>query len=122
MADRTILWTVTDPRGLLISLASDVWQKILREHFEIGPYFDQVRLTAQDPDEIYFDPETTAKRATGAKAYVYYKRNVTTGKYAKDMVAVAIKVVNEPSGQQGYVSTAMITSRIFKRLVLEWKR
>jgi hypothetical protein len=122
MAERVLLWTVHDPRGLTISLAEDGWQEILQKHSELETYLDQVRLTGQDPDEIYFDPEVTAMKTTGTRAYLYYKRNLTTGVYSREMIAVAIKVIIESGDERGYVSTAFFTRHIPKRLVLEWKK
>jgi hypothetical protein len=117
-----ILWMVTDLRGLDITLTDDVWQAIVSKHRELLPYSDAVRLTAQDPDEIYLDPESTARRTTGAKIYWYYKSQLFTGKLADKYTVVLVKVISEIGGNQGYVQSAWASSRIQPRLVLEWKR
>ncbi len=56
MTERKILWTVTDPRGLTISLVEDVWQNHVAYRPELALHLEQVRLAVQDPDAIYFDP------------------------------------------------------------------
>lgn len=123
MTERHILWTVTDPRGISVSLAEDVWQEHIAYRPEISAYFDAIRDTVQEPDAIYFDPKTTARRTTGAKIYLYYRSKLTQGKHAGNYVAVVVKVMFEPDNvQRGYVESAMLPGRIMKRAVLEWKR
>ena len=122
MAERVIVWSTEDPRGLSISLAEDVWREIVQKHSEMDKSLNQIRSTAENPDVIYFDPETTTQRTSGARAYLYYKRNIAPGAYARGLVAVAIKVVIESGDERGYVSTAFFTRHIPKRLVLEWKK
>ncbi|MBI3914769.1 MAG: hypothetical protein HY327_11380 [Chloroflexi bacterium] len=119
---REILWTVTDPRGLNITLVDDVWHEIVGKHHDMAPFFDAVRLTAQDPEEVYFDPKSTESRTTGAKIYRYYRGELPSGEEAGKMTAVVVKVVSEAGGNSGYVETAFVTDRVPKRLVLEWKR
>jgi hypothetical protein len=76
VTERKILWTVTDPRGLSISLAEDVWLDHVRKHPEIADYFDEIKLTIQEPDEIYFDPLSSARRQVGTLIHLYYRRNL----------------------------------------------
>ena len=64
--ERWIFWTVVDPRGLAISLTEDVWLDHVRKHPEIEDYFEEIKLTAQEPDEIYFDP-LSSKKFVGAR-------------------------------------------------------
>jgi hypothetical protein len=120
--EHRILWTVTDPRGLAISLAEDVWLDHVRKHPEITDYYNEIRLTAQEPDEIYFDPLSSARRRTGTSIYSYYRRNLARGSYENNFVLVVIKSVPEVQGLRGYVQSALLPDRIMKRLVLEWKR
>ena len=123
MTERRLLWTVTDPRGIDVSLAEDVWQEHTAYRPEISPYLSAIRDTVQEPDAIYFDPKTTARRTTGAKIYLYYRSNLTQGKHAGNFVAVVVKVVLEPDNVwRGYVESAMLPGRIMKRAVREWKR
>jgi len=123
ITERKILWTVTDPRGLTITLTDDVWQSHLPYRPELASHFDQIRPTAQDPDAIYFDPDSTVAKTPSTKVYWYYKSEPLIGKFAKHWIAVVVKVVVESSNtRQGYVETAMLPRRVLKRLVLEWKR
>ncbi|MBI3914294.1 MAG: hypothetical protein HY327_08945 [Chloroflexi bacterium] len=117
---RKILWTVTDPRGLTISLAEDVWRDHVNKHPEIAEYSDEIRLTAQEPDEIYFDPVSSARRKTGTSIYSYYRRNVGRGKYKGNFIMVVVKAIQEE--RHGYVQSALVPDRIMNRLVLEWKK
>ncbi len=124
MTERRILWTVTDPRGLTVSLAEDVWQDhILVEHPEVASFFDQVRLAAQDPDEIYFDPVSSSQRTPGTKIFHYVKRGILPARYSLHWVVTVIKVVIEPDDvARGYVESATLRKKFPKRVVLEWKR
>ena len=122
MEERRILWTVTDPRGLSITLTKDVWLDIIRKHQDVVPYFDAIKMTAADPDDIYFDPESTTRRGDAAQMFAYYKSNVLSGAAADDFMTVIVKVVVEPRGRQGYVQTAYIIGRVLRRLVPEWKK
>lgn len=122
MAERKILWTVTDPRGLEISLTDDVWLSHVRKHPEIVDYFDEIRLTAQEPDEIYFDPLSSVRRQTGVSIYSYYKRNLGRAKYKETLVVVIIKSIQENERQRGFLQSALLSDRVMKRLVLEWKK
>ncbi len=123
IAERKILWTVSDPRGLTISLAEDVWQSHLAYRPELATHFDAVRLACQDPDAIYFDPDSTADKTPGTRVFWYYKGDLLTGKFAKNWVAAIVKVVIESNNmRRGYVETAMLPRRVLKRLVLEWKK
>ncbi len=123
MAERKILWTATDPRGITISLAEDVWLEHTSYRPEIANYLDAVRTTIEDPDTIYFDPKTTARRTTGAKIYLYYRSNLTWGRHTGNYVSVVVKVVLESDNvQRGYVESAMLPGRVMKRAILEWKK
>lgn len=119
MAQRIILWTVTDPRGLSITLTDDVWHDIIGKHQEMQDQHDAVKIAAASPDEIYFDPETTSKR-DGAKIYMYYKRIRVAPK--TKFIVVVVKIVVENESDQGYVQSAWSPYRIQKRLVREWKK
>lgn len=119
---RRILWTVTDPRGLVVTLTEDTWEHAVRRHGEIADYLEQARLAVEMPDEIYYDPKSTESRTTGAKVYWYLKTGLLTGKLAEDYMAVVVKVVVEEGDSKGYVSTALPIDKPMKRLVLEWKK
>jgi hypothetical protein len=119
---RSILWTVTDPRGLSITLTDDVWQNITRKHPAMILYLDIVQRTAQEPEAIYFDPKSTEIRTTGAKIYHYYTSKLLSGDLADKLTVVIVKVVIEPVGNQGYVETAYPVKQVKKGLVLEWTR
>ncbi len=121
MAEREILWTVTDPRGLNITLVEDVWEHILDEHGEMSDYLESAQRAVQDPDEIYFDPATTKTRK-GPRMYWYYNFQLVSHETKQKYVAVIVKVVVETDGNQGYVQTALLTDRIQSRLALEWKK
>lgn len=122
MTTRNILWTVTDPRGLNISLAEDVWTDHVHKHPEIAEYFDEIKLTTQQPDEIYFDPLSSVRRKPGTLIQLYYKRNLGRGKYKDTFVVVVVKSLEEDGGKQGFVESALLSDRVMNRLVLEWKR
>lgn len=123
LSERKILWTVTDPRGLMISLVEDVWQSHLAYRPELATHFDAVRLACLDPDAIYFDPDSTADKTPGTSVYWYYKGGVLSGRFAQNWVATVVKVVVEPGNiRRAYVETAMLPRRVLKRLVLEWKK
>ena len=122
MAEREILWTVTDPRGLNITLTQDVWFAILAKHPDLVAFYDAVLATVQDPEAIYFDSDSTAKRATGAKFYLYYRGGMFAGQLEGAYTAVVVKVVIEQDQDQGYVQTSYPSEQILPRLVLEWKK
>jgi hypothetical protein len=122
MAEREILWTVTDPRGLDITLTDDVWFAILDKHPELGAFYDAVITTVREPDAIYFDPHSTALRTTGAKFYYYYRGGLLTGEFASAFTAVFVKIVVEQDQNQGYVQTSYPSREILPRLELEWKK
>jgi hypothetical protein len=119
---RKILWTVTDPRGLTISLAEDVWLDHVYKHPEIDDYFDEIKLTTQSPDEIYFDPLSSARRQVGTSIYSYYRRDLGRGKYKDAFIVVVVKSIQETDEPRGYVQSALLSDRVMKRLVLEWKK
>jgi hypothetical protein len=119
---RRILWTVTDPRGLVVTLTEDTWEHAVSGHGEIADYLEQARLAVETPDEIYYDPKSTESRTTGAKVYWYLKAGLLTGKFAEDYMAVVVKVVVEAGDSRGFISTALPIDKPMKRLVLEWKR
>ncbi len=121
--ERGVLWTVTDPRGLRITLTEDVWSSHIVYRPELSIHFEEVRLTAENPDTIYFDPDSTAMKTPGTRVYWYYKGGILSDKFAGNWVAVVVKVVIIPNDlRQGYVETALLPSRILKRLVLEWEK
>lgn len=122
MTERTTLWTVTDPRGLSVSLAADVWEHIIYRRREMLPYFHVVHLAIEDPDEIYFDPDSTQQKAQGVWVEAYYQHRLFTGKWQTKIVFVSVKFVPEVDGVQGYVQSAMATGRIQTRMVPQWKR
>lgn len=121
MADYTILWTVHDPRGLSITLVEDVWRHIIVQHTEMADYSESVQHAVQDPDEIYFDPIATETRS-GPRIYWHYKIQLYSPGKKQKYVAVIVKVVVEADADIGYVQTAILTTRIQSRLVLEWKK
>jgi len=122
MAERILLWTVTDPRGLLVSLSVDSWQHIISEHAYMAPFQEAVKQTVADPNEIYFDPLSTQSRKTGAQVYAYYKSQVLTGLFQDNWAYVSVKFVPEQAGVQGYVQTALSTNDAQKRMVLVWTK
>ena len=122
MAERTLLWTTTDPRGLSVSLVADVWQHIVERHDDMPPYFEAVRLTIEDPDEIYFDEQATQQKATGARVEAYYKREILGTRLTDEYLLVSVKFVQELAGLRGYVQTALPQRRIPRRVTLLWKK
>lgn len=122
MTERKILWTVIDPRGLPISLVEDVWNEHVHKHPEIAEYFDEIRRTSEEPDEIYFDPLSSTRRRPGTLIHLYYKRSLGRDKYRDTFVVVVVKSLEESGGRQGFVESALLSDRIMNRLVLEWKR
>ncbi len=122
MPDRVISWTTTDPRGLTVSLAKDVWHHIVQAHPDIDSYFDAVKQTIEDPDEIYFDDASTRNRITGAQIFAYYKRRVFVGLLRTKILYVSVKFVPEPRGTQGYVQTAFPVRALQKRMLRVWSK
>lgn len=122
MSERTFLWTITDPRGLPISLAEDVWRVHVAYRPELATHLDWISITIKDPDGIYFDPTSTPHKSGGTEVYWYYRTAPLTDKFAGNYVAVIVKVVVEAQGKHGYVASAMLPSRILKRLVKIWNR
>jgi hypothetical protein len=122
MAQRQILWTVNDPRGLPVTLTDDVWHEHVTRHPEIADYFVEARLTIQAPDEIYFDAFSTARKQTDAIVYAYYRSQLGRGKYADDYVVVSVKFVTEAEGAHGYLQSVLLSNRVMPRLELVWKR
>lgn len=120
--ERKILWIVTDPRGLNVALTEDVWQSHVAYRPELESHFSQVRETVQKPDAIYFDPDSTATKTQGTIVYWYYKGHTLFGKFAGNWVAVNVKVVTVGESREGYVESAMLPSRVLRRLMLEWKK
>ena len=113
---------VTDPRGLSISLAAEVWVMIVRKHRDMEPYLAAIRQTVESPDEIYFDAESTQARRTGAQMFVYRRDHLLSGNDADRHVLVVVKVLIEDNGERGYVQTAYASDRVAKRLVSRWKK
>ncbi len=122
MADRIILWTVTDPRGLNISLAEDVWDEHVLRHPELAGHIDDVKICVQDPDEIYFDPVSTAAKNPGVSVYFYYKRGLLSEQFQDHFVETCVKVVLEDGVEQGYVQSVIFPDDIRKRLVAQWRK
>mgnify|MGYP005842135145 CR=1 FL=1 len=122
-AERRFLWVVVDPRGITIMCAQEVWEEHTAYRPELAEHFEEVKLTVQEPDEIYFDPISTRSKAPGAKIYWYYKSKLARGRFAGNFVAVAVKVVLEVDGtRREYVQSALIPDRKEKLLILEWIR
>lgn len=122
MAERIILWTVTDPRGLNITLTDDVWTEHVTRHPELSGHTDDVKICVQDPDEICFDPVSTGTKLPNVKVYFYYKRGMLSEKFQDNFVETCVKVVVENQVQQGYVQTVIFPNEIRKRLVVEWRK
>lgn len=122
MADRIILWTLQDPRGLSITLTSDVWEHIVTEHSEIADYPDTVRQTIADPDAIYFDEVSTQKRSTGTEVHAYYRARLLAGELSDEFVYVSVKLIQEGTAQSGFVQTAFPARAVQKRMVLIWTK
>lgn len=122
MADRIILWAVTDPRGLNITLTGDVWDEHVSRHPELVGHVEDVKICVQDPDEIYFDPVSTATKNPDVKVYFYYKRGLLSDKFEDNFVETCVKVVVENNIEKGYVQSVIFPNDIRKRLVAEWKK
>lgn len=123
MAERIILWTVTDPRGLNITLTDDVWQAHVAIRPELQGHVEQVKQCIQDPDEIYFDPVSTATKKPNVQVYFYYKQGLLAESLEDNLVESCVKVVMESSGtRQGFVQSVVFPNDVRKRLVAEWKK
>ena len=122
MTERTWLWTATDPRGFQVSLAADVWDHIVERHDVMHPYFEATRLTVEDPDEIYFDEESTQRKTAGAWVEAYYRRNVLSADLDDEYLLVSVKFFLEQGQPRGYVQTALPERRIPHRVRLIWKK
>lgn len=122
MAERTILWTVTDPRGLNVTLALDVWDEHVSRRPELDGHVDDVKACVQDPDEIYFDPVSTATKNPDVRVCFYYRRGLLSEKFKDNVVETCVRVVIENNVQQGYVQSVIFPNDVRKRLVTEWKK
>ncbi len=121
--ERKILWTVTDPRGMMISLAEDVWKEHLARHREISDYAEEIKLAAQDPDAIYFDASSSSRKSPGTFVHWYYRLGLTRGIHAGNYITIIIKDVLEPDGvRRGYVQSTFIPHETEGRLILEWSK
>jgi hypothetical protein len=122
VSERKFLWTVTDPRGLSITLAEDVWLSHVVYRPELTEHFEWFRVAVADPDAIYFDADSTARKTPGTQVFWYYRTAPLPGKFKGNYVVVIVKIVLDAQGQRGFVESAMLPSRILNRLVLVWKR
>jgi len=122
VTERTLLWIATDPRGLPISLAADVWEHIVERHDDMLLHFDAVRLTIEDPDEIYVDKQSTRQKAEGIWVEAYYKRHILTEDLQAGILYVSVKFVTINEGAVGFVQTALPNRHVQKRMVLQWTK
>ncbi len=84
---------------------------------------ESLRRCKKDPDEIYFDPASSAQKTEGAKVYHYVKRGLWSGDFSPHPLVTIVKVVVEINTvPNGYISTMYFSSHFKKGLVREWKK
>ena len=120
-------WQETDPHGLVIWCAEEVWARKARQHPEIVANEEAIRAALRNPEAIYYDPDATAKlQGSGAGVVMRYvgPGTVQSGQWRIPMsVAIAVKVLPTTGGEVvGYVRTMFLTARLQSRLQLRWSR
>jgi hypothetical protein len=107
------MFTVTDPRGYIITLTDLCWKgHIAVQHPEMVGREDEVQQTIETPDYIY---ESRVKH-TG---HLYFREiGIGPGGTLYLMVVVDIR----ERAKRGFVQTAFIVEGLSKGSVLLWQR
>jgi hypothetical protein len=66
-----IIFTVNDPEGIIVSLYSDQWKHIKKEHPEIKP-INRIKSAVRDPDIIISDKNRDARIYTVISSLKFY--------------------------------------------------
>ncbi len=124
-------WSVVDPWGLPVYCAEATWytKVYTRERAEVGVYEQELIATVRDPDEVYVEPEATAKLwgqgLDDAEVLHYVGYGRTQEPYAHHMTQVVVKKMMEPDqkGTVGYVRTLLIPRGLrLGKLTLRWRK
>ena len=124
-------WRVVDPWGLPVYCAEATWytKVYTRERAEVRLYERELIATVRDPDEVYVEPEATAKLRrqglTDAEVLHYVGYGRTQGPYAHHMTQVVVKKMIEPDQESavGYVRTLLVPRGLrLGKLTLRWRK
>ena len=119
-------WTEVDPWGHSVSCDEETWAEKAAERIELPLHEEGVRATIRDPDQVYFDAASTARRALLGRANVRFVHYVSTGrlsqKWTGTYLVVVVKWLAEDDAVRGYVQTMYASNRILPRLQLFWSR
>lgn len=106
-------FSVTDPRGIRISLTAGRLAHILEIHPEVERFLPEVRHAVTDPDVIQ------RSRRRGDTHLYYWLRPTDTSRFSGLCVVVVVRV--SAGGKAGHVWTAYLSRRLGKGEVL-WRR
>jgi len=126
---RPIRWVEVDPWGHAVTCLEETWAQKVRQHAEIASHEQAIRETIRDPDALFYDPESTARRQhpTGApRIWIvhYVSAGRTHGKQAGNFVRVVARWEDADGGRTrvGYVHTMLLPDGVEPRLQLAWER
>ncbi len=124
-------WSVVDPWGLPVYCAEATWytKVYTRERAEVRLHEQELIATVRDPDEVYVEPEATAKLRrqglTDAEVLHYIGYGRTQGPYDHHMTQVVVKKMIEPVQESavGYVRTLLVPRGLrLGKLALRWRK
>lgn len=122
-------WIEVDRWGHQLHCAEATWSQKAAQRPEIVLREDAIRATVHDPDAVFFDPDSTARRRrpAGQPQIVilhYVGLGRTHGRHARNFIRVVVRLEQEPShpGLVGYVHTMLLPDGIEPRLELVWER
>lgn len=114
-----MLFTVKDFQDVSVVLSEDTWFKKLLNpifgHPEVESYLSQLKKIIRKPDFVY-----QSRRDPRSK--LFYKANISKGKFLDCWLVVVVKYLQEQSGMHGYVSTVMFNRLLPKKGKLIWQR
>ena len=119
------------PVGATVYCAEATWytKVYTRERAEVRLYERELIATVRDPDEVYVEPEVTAKLRrqglTDAEVLHYVGYGRTQGPYAHHMTQVVVKKMIEPDQESaiGYVRTLLVPRGLrLGKLTLRWRK
>ena len=93
---------------------------------ELTLHEEEIRATVRDPDRLYLDWESTARRVVGGTVSTlivhYVSAGRARGKWAGNLIDVVVKWLDEGGTVGGYVQTIHLPGAIRPRLHLWWSR
>jgi hypothetical protein len=123
-------WIERDPFGRRIFCSEEKWAAKVEFRDGLEAHEDSLRSTLRDPDQVYFDPGSTAatrERSGGnpeAQVLHYVSAGRTHGHQQGNLVVVVVKFVPDPSTGEtvGFVLSMLLPNRLSRRLQLRWER